>query len=214
MIDELDLLKRNWQNIDKTFTQVSENQIYKMIHKRSSNIVKWILIISLFELALLIFSALFFKFSKNKDLILTSHEMFYFNIFEFISFVILVIFVFKFYKNYKKISFDSTSKNLLNSIVNTRKTVEMYVKITIGYSITSAYILLGMIMINHNEMQLLYDKFSEKGGAFLFYIIFVFSVLISIVIVFGFLWLFYKLLYGILLKKLLKNYNEIQQLEL
>ncbi len=214
MIDELDLLKKNWQNIDKTFTQVSENQIYNMIHKRSSNIVKWILIISILELVLFIFSTLFFKFSKNKDLILTSQEIFYFNIFEFISFFILVYFVFKFYKNYKKISFDSTSKNLLNSIVKTRKTVETYVKITIGYSITSAYILLGMIMINHNEIQSILDKFSEKGGAFLFYIIFVFSVLISIVIVFGFLWLFYKLLYGILLKKLLKNYKEIQQMEL
>lgn len=214
MIDELDLLKKNWQNIDKTFTQVSENQIYNMIHKRSSNIVKWILIISILELVLFIFSTLFFKFSKNKDLILTSQEIFYINIFEFISFVILVYFVFKFYKNYKKISFDSTSKNLLNSIVKTRKTVETYVKITIGYSITSAYILLGMIMINHNEIQSILDKFSEKGGTFLFYIIFVFSVLISLVIVFGFLWLFYKLLYGILLKKLLKNYKEIQQMEL
>ena len=140
--------------------------------------------------------------------------MIYFNIFEMISLLILLFFIFKFYKNYKKISFDSTSKDLLKSIVNTRKTVETYVKITIGYSITTAYILLGMIMINHGDFQAIIQKFSEKGGVFLFYIILFFTILISIVIIYGFMWLFYKLLYGILLKKLLKNYHEIKQMEL
>jgi hypothetical protein len=214
MIDELDLLKKNWQNIDKTFTQVSENQIYTMIHKQSSNIVKWILIISFLELTLYIFSTIYFKFTKNEELNLTPQEMIYFNIFEFISLIILLYFIFKFYKNYKKISFDSTSKDLLKSIVNTRKTVETYVKITIGYSITTAYILLGMVMINHGDFQNIIHKFAEKGGVFLFYIILVFTILISIVIIYGFMWLFYKLLYGILLKKLLKNYQEIKQMEL
>jgi hypothetical protein len=42
---ELDLLK-DWKNKD-SFEQISEIEIYRMIHKKSSSIVKWILIISI-----------------------------------------------------------------------------------------------------------------------------------------------------------------------
>lgn len=214
MIDELDLLKKNWQNIDKTFTQVSENQIYNMIHKRSSNVVKWILIISLFELGLYIFASIYFNINKDKNLQLTSNELIYFNIIEVFSYLILGYFIFKFYKNYKKISFDKSSKELLKSIVNTRKSVETYVKVIMGYSITTSFIMLGMITLNHGNAQLILDQYDQKGGTFLFYIILIFVVLISIAILFGFMWLFYKILYGFLLKKLNKNYNEIKQMEI
>lgn len=214
MIDELDLLKKNWQKIDQTFIQVSENQIYKMIHQKSTNIVKWILMISIIELAFFILSTIYFKFSNNKDLILTPNEKIYFNLFEFISLVILLFYIYKFYKNYKKISFDNSLKDLLKNIVNTRKTVENYVKITMGYSILSAYFLVGMVMVNHGILQNILVKFTEKGGSFLFYIILIFTIFISVAIVYGIMWLFYKLLYGILLKKLLQNYKEIKQMEL
>jgi hypothetical protein len=46
---ELDLLKKAWQNETHSFQQVTEGEIYRMIHKRSSSIVKWILIISIVE---------------------------------------------------------------------------------------------------------------------------------------------------------------------
>jgi hypothetical protein len=214
MIDELDLLKKNWQKIDQTFIQVSENQIYKMIHQKSTNIVKWILMISIIELAFFILSTIYFKFSNNKDLILTPNEKIYFNLFEFISLVILLFYIYKFYKNYKKISFDNSLKDLLKNIVNTRKTVENYVKITMGYSILSAYFLVGMVMVNHGILQNILVKFTEKGGSFLFYVILIFTIFISVAIVYGIMWLFYKLLYGILLKNLLQNYKEIKQMEL
>ena len=47
---ELDLLKKDWQKNEASFEQVTEKDIYKMIHKRSSSIVKWILILSVLEL--------------------------------------------------------------------------------------------------------------------------------------------------------------------
>ena len=46
---ELDLLKKDWQKND-AFEQVSEVDIYKMLHKKSSSIVKWIFIISILDL--------------------------------------------------------------------------------------------------------------------------------------------------------------------
>ena len=48
-MEGLDLLKKDWKKSENSFEQVSEKQIYKMIHKSSSSIVKWIFIISLLE---------------------------------------------------------------------------------------------------------------------------------------------------------------------
>ena len=43
-MDVLDLLKKDWKNNNAQFKQVSENEIYGMLHKSSSSIVKWIFI--------------------------------------------------------------------------------------------------------------------------------------------------------------------------
>ena len=48
-MDELELLKKDWKNNNAQFKQVSENEIYGMLHKSSSSIVKWIFIISIFS---------------------------------------------------------------------------------------------------------------------------------------------------------------------
>lgn len=53
MMNELDLLKKDWKKDKTNFQQVTENDIYKMIHTKSSSIVKWILIISIIEFTLL-----------------------------------------------------------------------------------------------------------------------------------------------------------------
>jgi len=35
-MEELDLLKKDWKKNENSFKQVSENEIYKMIHRNSS----------------------------------------------------------------------------------------------------------------------------------------------------------------------------------
>ena len=52
-MDELDLLKKDWKKQESSFQQIGEKEIYGMIHKRSSSIVKWILIISILEFLIL-----------------------------------------------------------------------------------------------------------------------------------------------------------------
>ena len=46
-MEELDLLKKDWKKNENSFEQISEVDIYKMLHKKSSSIVKWIFYISL-----------------------------------------------------------------------------------------------------------------------------------------------------------------------
>ena len=38
MMEELDLLKKDWKRNENSFEQVSEVDIYKMLHKKSSSI--------------------------------------------------------------------------------------------------------------------------------------------------------------------------------
>ena len=48
-MDELELLKKDWKKQDNSYPKLSYDEIYKMILKKSSSIVKWIFIISLLE---------------------------------------------------------------------------------------------------------------------------------------------------------------------
>ena len=48
-MDELELLKKDWKKQEGSFQQIGEKEIYGMLHKGSSSIVKWILIISILE---------------------------------------------------------------------------------------------------------------------------------------------------------------------
>ena len=50
-MDELELLKKDWKKDNSKYPKLSYDEIYKMILKKSSSIVKWIFIISLLEFA-------------------------------------------------------------------------------------------------------------------------------------------------------------------
>ena len=63
-MEELDLLKKAWQKDSHKFEQVSETEIYKMLHTKSSSIVKWIFYISLFELGFGFILSLVMSFTK------------------------------------------------------------------------------------------------------------------------------------------------------
>ena len=208
---ELDLLKKDWQKNQNSFEQVSETEIYQMIHKKSSSIVKWILIISVLELSLwtLISVAFntddYFKKLKHDELI------FYFKILNVFSYLVIFIFIYLFYKNYIAITTTSSTKQLMKDILKTRKTVQCYV----GYNL--AMIVLGLIVgfviafAYNPETIALKSKIAENGTvmAITFGVLF-----LTILVFFGIFWLFYRLLYGILLRRLHTNYKELKKIDL
>ena len=51
-MDELELLKKDWESSSKNYPELDKEALYKLINKRSSSIVKWIFIISLLEFVL------------------------------------------------------------------------------------------------------------------------------------------------------------------
>ncbi len=63
------------------------------------------------------------------------------------------------------------------------------------------------------NMSKLFETAQANGELFKYYASIAFATFIALAIGIGFLLLFYWLIYGILLKRLKRNYNELKQLE-
>lgn len=198
---ELDLLKKDWKKSEATFEQLSEKDIYLMIHKKSSSIVKWILIVSILEFVVLNGISLFLPDDNSKTYEKLDNFL---EIVTILNYFVSLYFVYLFYKNYKSISVINSTKKLAESIIKTRKTVQFYIKYNIIYVILFVLIIsinliyTDIIIRNYNPIKVL-----EILGILFFVMIFIGL----------FVWGFYLLLYGFLLKKLQKNYQELQKIE-
>lgn len=205
-MEELDLLKKDWKKNENSFEQISDVDIYKMLHRKSSSIVKWILIISIGEFLLLRgldFLILFDDEYKAKmnvihlydfEIVLTS-----------INYIVLIAFIYLFYKNFRNINTASSTKKLMDDILNTRRMVKYYVWYNLALvAISSAIAVFSEVRYN-STLSDFYDKHQVA--------LYVISIGIILVLFFIF-WLFYKLLYGILLRKLYRNYNELKKIDL
>ncbi len=207
---ELDLLKKDWQKKD-AFEQVSEGEIYKMLHMKSSSIVKWIFIISILEILLWTSISVFFNtddYLKN-----TKYEEFevYFQALNFFNYGVILVFIYLFYKNYVTITATVSTKQLMKDILKTRKTVQCYVWYNLGMVALSLIIGFFIAFTSNPEVMILRDKVASDSKVLAITI----GILILTIAVFlSLFWLFYKLLYGILLKRLYRNYNELKKIDL
>ena len=207
---ELDLLKRDWQK-NNAFKQISETEIYKMLHIKSSSIVKWIFIISLLEILLWALISMFFntdKYLKN-----TSYEKLevYLEILTIVNYAVILVFIYLFYKNYVAISTTVSIKQLMKDILKTRKTVQYYVWYNLGMMVFSLIIGFFMAFSYNPEVAILIEKVNNDTKIIAITIgVFILTVAVFL----SLFWLFYRLIYGILLKKLYANYKELKKIDL
>lgn len=207
---ELDLLKKDWKKNADSFEQISEKEIYKMIHKKSSSIVKWILIISILEILFWTVSNLFF--STDEMLIKINHPemIFYLEVLTYFNYAVVLVFVYFFYKNYKTISTTESTKLLMGSILKTRKTVQYYVWYNLGMAVVSSIISFFIAFVYNPDMAFLKDKLAANGKT----IFITGGILLLVTLVFlGMFWCFYRLLYGTLLRRLYANYKELKKID-
>lgn len=205
-MEELDLLKKDWQRNENSFEQVSEMEIYKMLHKKSSSIVKWILIASILEV--LLWTAISVCFNTD-DYLKKIHGESYIEYFKYLTifnYVVIAIFIFMFYKNYKTISTITSTKRLMKDILKTRKTVKQYVWYNLGMIIVSMIIGFFIAFSLNPEVH----QITSNNKVFIVTILICAVFLILFV---GLFWLFYRLIYGILLKKLFRNYEELKKID-
>lgn len=212
MLNELDFLKQDWKKQEKNFPKLSYDQIYKMLWKRSSSIVKWIFVISICELFLSTLISIFFADEAYWDNLEKIHVKDLTIGLYIISYGITFYFIYRFYRNYKKISTTDDAKTLMQNILKTRKTVKNYIAyVLISTGITS--LIISYFTIKNHSLTTEMQKAGTYSYEALDWIKFILIGFIVLFIFLGIIWLFYRLIYGILLKRLFRNYKELQKLE-
>ena len=198
-MDLLDNYKKAWKNQPKETNKLSAVEIYKMAHSRSSSIVKWIFIIGLIEFLIMIPFIFIDTDTKGFEEL---NILWLYKTINILSYFIAAFFVTKFYLNYKRISTLDNTKTLMAKIVKTRRTVRNYIFTLLGL-MSVLILVIAFSSIN--------NQFSDKTILFKTGIIAIFIFVGAIFL--GLVWLFYQLLYGILLKKLNRNYKELAKLD-
>lgn len=212
-MDELELLKQDWQKKEDLHPKLSYDDIYKMIKKKSSSISKWIFYISIIEFVFWAVLNLISYSAESSELEKTWHIYEITTVLTLINYIVLIYFIFKFYKNYKRISYTESSKNLMKTILKVKRTVTQYVWFNIAIFV--AYLLVSLYgNLNYGvNSEKIYEAAARAGNETLFWVMLIGIVVLCIGVVLVLIWLFYKLLYGILLNRLRKNYNELRKLE-
>lgn len=199
-MDSLNKYKEVWknQNLEHKIDLHSLNQ---MIHKKSSSIVKWIFYVSLFEFALVLVLNIAFK--SDWDMIKAVGLYNFIKAVDVLGYVILIVFIVLFYRNYKNISVNHSTKELMYSIIKTRNTVKYYIIINLVFIAIAMFYSFNVILKNDEYEQIMESL--GKNGHLLVWSVVVFAILFIV----GIMYLFYSLIYGILIKKLKLNYQEL-----
>ncbi len=213
-MDELELLKKQWQAQEQELPHLSYSDIYKMLLKKSSSIVKWIFFISIVEIIFWTGLSLCVPESSTKF----SDDIGLHNILiavNLINYVVFGFFIFLFYRNYRKISSTDSIKQLMRNILLTRKTVKYFVIYNISASVL---LIIGINFYYYLNQDIVFRFMAEDYGIAnisqerFMKIFFAIQILFGIVMI-GFIMLFYRLVYGILLRRLSNNYKELEKIE-
>ena len=198
-MDELELLKKDWKKQEKNLPQYKSEDISPMLQKKSTSVVKWIFIISVIEFVFWLGLDLLTIDADYADVVDQLGISLYMKILIYVNYIGVVGFIAWFLRNYLKIKVTDNVRLLLKRILETRRSVKYYVWFNlIIFSISFA---IGFFSAITN----LDDNFN---GRLYFYIGF---FLVFLFIVVGLLWLIYRLIYGRLIKRLLRNYKEFKK---
>ena len=207
---DLSNYKKAWKNQPEDENKISALEIYKMTQSKSNSIVKWIFIIGLLEFVF--WFVINYIGTKNGDL--ESFEKLniinYIDVFDYFNYLVSAVFLILFYRNFSLISTTDSTKKLMKNILLVRKTVKFYVYYNLIYAIVFFIIFNILIFKTPNGINIIsgIDNFNQEDMMTNFILAEIAAIAILILI----LWLFYYLLYGILLKKLNKNYKELTRL--
>ncbi|WP_295179570.1 hypothetical protein [uncultured Christiangramia sp.] len=211
-MDNLDLLKKDWKKQEKSIPQLSYDEIYKLIWKRSSSIVKWIFFISIIEFGLGAGLNIFITDDEYWAK-LEKYNLTLFSIITYVvSYLITFYFIYKFYKNYRAINATDSAAVLMKTILKVRKTVKYYIGFIL---ISSAFVFIFSIIIVFRTHAMT-PEIADPDMAFDWknWVLFIGGILLLLAVILGVIWLIYTLVYGILLRRLHRNYKELKKLEM
>ncbi|PVW13953.1 hypothetical protein [Marixanthomonas spongiae] len=220
-MDELELLKKDWQSREQELPKLSYSDIYQMLLKKSSSIVKWIFYISIAEIIFWTLLAVVipnvsenFKISNRINDAMGLHNILI--VLNIINYLVFGAFIYLFYKNHRSVKVTDSVKQLMKNILKTRKTVKYFVIYNVGATTLIMLAINIYYYINQEQLYALmvqnfdgYSAISQEGFASVFFLAqFIFGLLFI-----GLILLFYRIVYGILLRRLKKNYKELKKIE-
>ena len=204
--------KKVWKNQPEEKNKISALEIYKMTQSKSNSIVKWIFIIGLLEFVF--WFAINYLCTKNGTL--EPYEKLelisFIENFNYFHYVVVVLFLILFYRNFSLISTVDDTKTLMKNILLVRKTVKWYVYYNLINVVIFTIILNILIFNTPDGINILSGLDNESFNLEHMMSVFIIAQIVVIAVMILILWLFYYLLYGILLKKLNKNYKELTKL--
>lgn len=209
-MDELELLKKDWKKEQLEFNTFADSEIYSMLHKKSSSIIKTLFYMSIAEFAfwILVNTLPYFLSDSYGEKLEASYENPLFVGLSFLSFGVIILFIYLLYNSYKSISITDNAKKLMESILRTRKVIKYYVI----FNLVMIFISIPLsLYFEFNQNPEFHERVAsmDSGQMLVLYLI---TTLVTGVIILIF-WLFYRLIYGILLKRLNRNYDELKKLE-
>ncbi|OVE62785.1 beta-carotene 15,15'-monooxygenase [Chryseobacterium mucoviscidosis] len=216
---DLDSFKKTWQE-QPVQEKYDYNEILQMLNKKSRNYVKYIFWISVFEFLFFTLIGLFYiiqgKESNSFINILTKLgvqrtselENTFDNIYlvlKVLSLAITAYFVFKFYQNYKVIKIEENLKKFILQIITFKKTVNAFILINIALLITFTSIFTIFVFYILNTQNVEITNSTLIG--------FVAGIIISTVFTVIMVCLYYRVVYGIIIKKLDKNLIQLKEID-
>ena len=204
--------KKVWKNQPEEKNKISALEIYKMTQSKSNSIVKWILIIGLLEFVF--WFAVNYLGTKNGalDPFEKLNLINFIDNFNYFHYVVVVLFLLLFYRNFSLITTVDDTKKLMKNILLVRKTVKWYVYYNLINVVIFSVILNILIFNTPDGINILSGIENESFNQEHMRSVFIITQIVVIAVMILILWLFYYLLYGILLKKLNKNYKELTKL--
>jgi len=216
---DIDSLKKTWQ--DQTISDgYNQDEIEVMLNRKSRNYVKYILWISIAEFVIFgiinfvaLFSSSFhtdFTSILNKLQIRNQNEVEFsldkiYNCMKIASLFITGFFVVIFYRNYKKITIESNLKKFITHILDFKKAVNLFIFSNIILLLLFIGSFTSFIVFTIRKQNIEIDNPTFWGlitGV-------VFSLLICIIIIL----LYYRIAYGIILKRLSVNLKQLKKID-
>lgn len=216
---DLNSLKKTWQQ-HEVKSKYGNSEIVEMLNRKSRNYVKYILWISLAEL--LIFLGVTLYYILNGDdgssfirmlsrlgvtqnaKLQSDFEALYFGL-KVAGLLLTAFFVVVFYRNYRKIRIESNLKKFTLQIMKFRRTVNAFILSNILLLIAFTLIL-TLFVVNTLSAQNIHLNNPALTA-------FIVSIILTLVFSICLIWLYYRLVYGIFVKRLGRNLAQLKEIE-
>ncbi|UOV00108.1 hypothetical protein MUU74_09150 [Chryseobacterium daecheongense] len=216
---DLDSFKKTWQE-QPVQQKYDDNEILQMLNRKSRNYVKYIFWISVAEFLFFTVAGLFYLIqdkdsnsflnilkklgAQNTPELEQTFDDIYL-VLKILSLSVTAYFVYKFYQNYRSIKIEENLKKFIINIIRFKKTVNAFILINIVLLIAFTSILVCFVfyVLNAQHIELTNSTLTR------FMILVVVSTGLSVLLV----WIYYRLVYGIILRKLDKNLKQLKEID-